>query len=232
VKRFIAGEGRKKPELAGVIIPEPTDFEVVTAHRGLLWLEVSTKGKTAHGSTPELGINAIESMRKLLDELDDFEIKYERHELLGDCTFSVNTINAGEAINVVPDRCSIGVDIRTVPGQRQKDIIKQIEGIFEKLKGQDSNFDAEVKVERQVGSLETDVESGFVKEFCEVVGAKETKAVGFTTDGAFVKDLGAPVVIFGPGEPEVCHKPDEFIEISDLEKGVEYYKSIILRFLA
>jgi acetylornithine deacetylase/succinyl-diaminopimelate desuccinylase-like protein len=82
-----------------------------------------------------------------------------------------------------------------------------------------------------VEALETDCDSNFVKDFCSVVGISETKAVGFTTDGPHLVSLGAPVVIFGPGRPEVCHKPDEYIDICDVEKAAAYYKSIILKFL-
>jgi acetylornithine deacetylase/succinyl-diaminopimelate desuccinylase-like protein len=64
------------------------------------------------------------------------------------------------------------------------------------------------------------------------VGISRTKAVGFTTDGPHFTAFGAPVVIFGPGKPELCHKPDEYIEIGDVERAVEYYKTIILKFLS
>ena len=59
----------------------------------------------------------------------------------------------------------------------------------------------------------------------------ETVAVGFTTDGPQFVPLNAPIIIFGPGKPEICHKPDEFIEINDLEKAVKYYEKTILHFL-
>lgn len=230
-KRFIQNSGGQLDELAGVVVTEPTDFEVVTAHRGMLWLQIATKGKAAHGSTPELGVNAISSMNTVLNALANFKLHSKPHKLLGDCSMSVNTISGGKAINAVPDKCTIEIDIRTVPTQNQKDIVSDFEEILAKLKQGNPKFEAEVSVIREVGALETDVESKFVKEFCSVVGASKTKAVGFTTDGPFLAELGAPVVIFGPGKPEVCHKPNEYIEISDLEKAVEYYKDIILKFL-
>ncbi len=230
-KRFISNFGNKLPEIAGVVIPEPTDFEVVTAHRGMLWLKVSTKGKSAHGSTPELGVNAIASMKTLLDELDNYKIRFKPHKLLGGCSMSVNTIAGGKEINVVPDKCEIKIDIRTLPGQNCQEIISDFEKIFAKLKQKNPQFEASVSVVREVGALETDNSCDFVKEFCSVVGAGGTKAVGFTTDGPHFVGFGAPVVIFGPGKSEVCHKPDEYIEISDLEKAVEHYKNIILKFL-
>jgi succinyl-diaminopimelate desuccinylase len=230
-KRFIRNWGGM-PRLAGVVLPEPTDFEVVTAHRGMLWLKVKTGGKAAHGSTPELGINAIASMKTLLNELDNYKIRFKPHKLLGGCSMSVNTIAGGKEINVVPDECEIKIDIRTLPGQNCQEIISDFEKIFTKLKQKNPQFEAEVSIIREVGALETDSNCGFVKDFCSCLGISETKTVGFTTDGPHFAALGAPVVIFGPGKPEVCHKPDEYIEISDVEKAVEYYKNIIVKFLS
>ncbi len=229
-KRFISDWGGM-PQLAGVVLPEPTDFEVVTAHRGMLWLKVTTKGKATHGSTPELGVNAIASMKTFLNELDNYKIRFKPHKLLGGCSMSVNTIAGGKEINVVPDECEIKIDIRTLPGQNCQEIISDFEKIFAKLKQKNSQFEAEVSIIREVGALETDPSCGFVKDFCSAVGSTETKAVGFTTDGPHLAALGAPVVIFGPGKPEVCHKPNEYIDIADVEKAIEYYKKIILKFL-
>ena len=230
-KRFISGRNAI-PKLAGVVVTEPTDFEVVAAHRGLLWLEISTKGKAAHGSTPELGINAIASMRSLLNELEDYKIPFEPHKLLGQCSMSVNTITGGKAINIVPDRCTAGIDIRTLPTQNHQDIVGDFGKIFAQLKHKDPEFAAEVSVVRDVQALETDCNSNFVRDFCSFVGTSHTKAVGFTTDGRYFASLGAPVVVFGPGKSELCHKPDEYIDVSDVEEAVKYYKNIILKFLS
>jgi succinyl-diaminopimelate desuccinylase len=231
-RRFVGGHGGKLPPLAGVVLPEPTDFEVVTAHRGMFWLEIATTGKTAHGSSPQLGINAIASMNVLLDELEHYRIPHEPHELLGGCSMSVNTIAGGEAINVVPDKCSVGLDIRTLPGQNHTDIIEDFQRIFARLKAANPDFVADVSVIRRLQAMETDPNSDFVKDCCSVLGATETRAVGFTTDGPHFVSWGAPVIIFGPGKPDVCHQPDEYIEITDVEKAVECYKNIILKFLA
>jgi succinyl-diaminopimelate desuccinylase len=219
------------PKLAGVVVTEPTDFKIVTAHRGLLWLEVTTRGKAAHGSSPELGVNAITSMRSVLDEMENYEIQFQPHELLGDCSVSVNTIAGGEAINIIPDKCRIGIDIRTLPGQKHQVIISDFEKILAKLKQNNSEFTAEVRVVRDVGALETEVPCAFVRDFCSVIGVSRTSAAGFTTDGPFFAQLAAPVVIFGPGKPQLAHRVDEYIEIADMEKAVEYYKNIISKFL-
>jgi succinyl-diaminopimelate desuccinylase len=131
----------------------------------------------------------------------------------------------------VPDKCSIEIDIRTLPAQNHQNIIADLEKVFAKLKSENPRFDADVHVVRQVGALETDCNNDFVRNFCSVVRTNETKAVGFTTDGPHFVPLDAPVIIFGPGKPELCHKPDEYIDIGDVEKAVEHYKALILRLL-
>lgn len=229
-KRFVRNRG-ELPEIAGVVLPEPTDFQIITSHRGILWLKIQTFGKAAHSSAPQLGVNAIASMKSVLNELDNFKIRFEPHELLGKCSMSVNTIAAGQAMNVVPDKCDIGIDIRTVPGQNHQDIIDDLQNIFAKLKQNNPQFEAEVSIIRQVGALETDNQCDFVRDFCSVTGINKTTAVGFTTDGPHFASLDLPVVVFGPGKPHLAHKPDEYIDICDVEKGVEYYKNIILKFL-
>jgi succinyl-diaminopimelate desuccinylase len=231
VRRFISDAGWI-PRLTGVIVPEPTDFAVITAHRGLVWLKIVTKGKAAHSSAPELGINAISSMKRVLDSLENYHINAKRHKLLGKSSMSINTILGGKAMNVVPDECSIGIDIRTLPGQSNAEIMDGLKTIIDKLKVEDTKFDADISVVRQSGALETDAGCEFVKNFLDVVGVKESKAVGFTTDGPYLVPLGAPIVIFGPGKCELCHKPDEYIDIADLDKAVEHYKTMIHHFLA
>ncbi len=220
------------PKLQGVLIPEPTNFTIVSAHRGILWLDISTKGKAAHGSTPHLGINAITSMRRFLNELDNYDITAKhKNEMLGTCSMSVNTISGGKTRNAVPDQCTCSIDIRIIPGVDPQDIINDLQNIFAKVKSEHPEFEAQIAVNREAFPLETDRNSSFVKDFCSCLGIEKTVAVGFTTDGPHFTDLGAPILIYGPGKPEMCHKPDEFIEIADLEKGKEAFKKLITHFL-
>jgi succinyl-diaminopimelate desuccinylase len=220
------------PELAGVIIPEPTDLAVVTAHRGLFWLKITTKGKAVHSSMAERGVNAIGSMRRVLDELEHFRIDFEPHPQLGKSTMSVNTISGGEAMNIVPDRCTLGVDVRTLPGQDQEAIRYDFERVLAKLTATVPQFEASLAVERWAGAMETDPECAFVKTFCSAVGVNLTNAIGFTTDAPHLAPLGAPIVICGPGNPKLCHETDEFIEIADLRAGADSFQKVIRTFLA
>jgi len=217
--------------LAGIIVPEPTDFAVVTAHRGLFWLKITTRGKSVHSSMPERGINAIGSMKRVLDELERYQVQAEPHPLLGDCSMSINTIGGGEAMNIVPDRCTLGIDIRTLPGQDHETVRYDFERMLARLKTAVPNFDGELLIDRSVRAMETDAECDFVKTFCSAVEVDLTNAIGFTTDAPHLLPLGAPIVIFGPGKPRMCHQVDEYIEIGDLRTGVEMFKSVIGKFL-
>lgn len=220
------------PRLAGIIVPEPTDFAVITAHRGMLWLHIATKGRAAHSSMPQRGINAIMHMKHLLDALEHYEIGHEPHPLLGKCSTSVNTIAGGEAMNIVPDRCVIGFDIRTLPGQDHDAIRYDIEQLLAELKAQVPHFDGALSVDRSVAALETDTECAFVKDFCAAVDVDMTNAVGFTTDGPHLLPLGAPIVIYGPGKPGMCHQVDERIALDDLHQGVNVFRNVIRTFLS
>lgn len=219
------------PALAGVVIPEPTGFAIVNAHRGLLWLNITTRGKTAHGSAPHLGINAIKAMQTVLNALDDLHIDVKPHAQLGGGSLSVNTIQGGKALNVIPDECTLGIDIRTVPAQDHQAIIERLQAMLTALAQKHPDFQAEISLVRSVQALETTPDSDFVKGVQQAVGIQTLEAVGFTTDGPYLAPLHVPILIFGPGEGAMCHQPNEFIRISDLERAVSDYTAILKAFL-
>jgi succinyl-diaminopimelate desuccinylase len=228
VKKFIKSF-KQKSKFAGIIVPEPTNFDLVYAHRGLLWLQITTKGKCAHSSMPQLGINAIDSMRMFLNKLENFKISGV-NKLLGKTSISVNKISGGSAGNIVPDSCSVQIDIRTIPGQKTSRIVDDINKIIARLSKQNPRFKAELKVLRDSGSLQTDEKCEFVKRSKQILN-KYLTAVPFTTDAPYLTVFKSPIIIFGPGKPQLCHKSGEYIEIKDLKKAVEFYKKIILHFL-
>lgn len=231
VVRFLSDYASSLPKLAGIILPEPTNFDIITGHRGIFWLKVTTYGKTAHGSMPHLGINAITSMAAILERLKTYQPSCHEHPNFGKSSMSINKIEGGKATNVIPDQCSIEIDIRTLPGQDTDGIQSDLRGIFERLKCQNPDFKADIEVIRRAGSIFTDPDCEFVRAVKRSSGINETKLVGYTTDGPYFEKLGAPVIVFGPGQTELAHQPNEYVEIKDLYKAVELYKKVILEFL-
>jgi len=226
-KRFVQQYRQRFAAPLGVIVPEPTAMKALRAHRGLLWLRITAHGRTAHGSMPHLGVNAILKINALLNRLGGAAIPHTPHPLLGGCSLSANRIAGGSGVNIVPDVCRLDIDIRTLPGQSAEMVVGWMQNILNELAAQDSDFKAEISVLRQCDAMETPADEPFLRAVCQTVGQTEAGAVGFTTDAPYFAPLG-PVVIFGPGDPQQCHKPDESIDIDALHRARTIYQRIFL----
>ena len=231
VIRFVESVRDTLGLLAGVILPEPTALEILTAHRGILWIRITLHGKSAHGSMPRLGINAIEKANTLLSDLFQFQVDDPPHPLLGSTSVSINRITGGTATNIVPDKCEIEMDTRTLPDTNFDKTIHAIQALLDDHTQKDADFSAELSVLRRVPAIETDADCDFVKTVCGATGISKTGVVAFTTDGPHFHELSPNIIILGPGRPQMCHKPDEYIETSQLETAVKMYQQIIERLL-
>ncbi len=224
-KRFVRHYRSRFADPVGVLIPEPTDFQVLRAHRGILWLTITAHGRTAHGSMPHLGINAIMKINAVLNRLGGMAIAHTPHPLLGGCTMSVNRIAGGSGTNIVPELCAVEIDIRTLPAQSAEAIVDQFKTMLAELAKQDAQFAAQITVTRRVAAMETPDDNPFTQAVCKLADADHAGAAIFTTDGPYYAPLG-PVLILGPGSPQACHKPDEYIEADALEAGKAMYSRL------
>ena len=111
------------------IVGEPTRLQVVTAHKGTLWLKLETRGRSAHGSSPELGCNAVHAMARVVEVIQTAyaaQLRRRRHPLLGSPSVSVGAIRGGTQANIVPDRCTILLDRRTLPGETEAGVRREL----------------------------------------------------------------------------------------------------------
>lgn len=225
-------------DVQAIVISEPTSNGVGTAERGVLWPVVTTYGKTAHGSTPHLGQNAIMMMAPLLEEFERMEIPFTPHPVLGSFTRSINTINGGVNTNVVPDRCVLTIDMRTVPGQDHAAIRRQIEAVLAEHERRRPGFRASLTVRFDVPAVETKRDDPAVQRFLAAatrgMGREPQHAVvRFATEAAiFVPALNVPTIIFGPGDPALAHQPDEFVEIALMVEATRVFAETVAEFLA
>jgi acetylornithine deacetylase/succinyl-diaminopimelate desuccinylase-like protein len=217
--------GGLKADLA--IVGEPTRLQVVTAHKGDLWLRLQTHGKAAHGAQPELGRNAVHTMARIVDALETgyaAQLRRRRHPLLGSATVNVGTILGGTQPNIVPDNCAISIDRRTLPGETESAIRREI-----------ANFLAQRKLKAHFSSdkvapclpLETNPDLPLVRHFLRSAGQRKPAGVHFFCDAAVLAGGGIPSMVFGPGDIAQAHTSDEWISLASLERG----KEILLRFL-
>jgi len=214
-----------KADLA--IVGEPTRQKVVTAHKGSLWAQLETRGKSAHGSRPELGRNAVHEMARIVDLLETeyaSGLQKRRHHLLGPPTVSVGTIRGGTQPNIVPDQCVILIDRRTVPGESEKSVMGEISSLL-KTRGLGATIN-NGKFEPCL-PMETDANLPLVRQFLDSAGQRKPEGVRYFCDASILSQGGIPSVVFGPGDIAYAHTIDEWIETASLDEAT----TVLLKFL-
>lgn len=207
------------------------------ATKGALWLEFTTVGKTAHGSMPDLGNNAILQMNALISRLANYSFTYCQHPLLNRPSMNIGTIIGGVKTNVVPDSCVLTVDIRTVPGQDYEQIISDLQTIMLDLEQEMTGFKGALKVINNRPAVETPVNNEFVQQGIRAAKKALTLdlipcGVNYYTDASvFAPALGIPFIIFGPGDEKMAHQPDEYVEIEKYLDAIKFYVALILECL-
>lgn len=216
-----------KADLA--IVGEPTSLRVVTAHKGDVWLELGTRGKSAHGARPELGHNAIHDMARIVNLLErDYAAMLRtrrRHPQLGVATVNVGTIRGGTQPNIVPDSCLIAIDRRTLPGETETSVKEEITTLLAREKLH-ATFNACRLA--PCPPMETNASLPLVRQFLRSVGQKKLAGVHYFCDAAVLAEGGIPSVVFGPGDIAQGHTADEWISLRSLERA----KQMLVRFLS
>ena len=219
---------QKGPKANLAIAGEPTNLKVVSAHKGNLWIRLSTQGESAHGSTPQYGRNAINKMSPILDTLTNEYPKLlseRKHPLLGSPTISVGTIRGGSQPNVVPDSCEIDIDRRTIPGETDESVKKEMKNLFKKLKIKSPEFSATRSV--PCPPLDTDPTLPLVQSFLKASNRRRTIGVPYFTDASPISMGGTPALVYGPGNIAQAHSKNEWVNL----KEVELAEKTIFRFL-
>ncbi|MEI8043558.1 MAG: M20 family metallopeptidase [Verrucomicrobiota bacterium] len=209
------------------IVGEPTCLQVVSAHKGTLWMKLETRGKSAHGSWPELGRNAVHEMARVVDLLETTyarELRRRRHPLLGCATVSVGAIRGGTQPNIVPDRCTILIDRRTLPGETEAGVRRELDAVLRR-----KNLAVAYVHDKlpHCPPMETDPRLPLVARFLNSVGQRKAAGVRYFCDASVLGHGGIPSVVFGPGDIAQAHTADEWISLSSLERG----KDLLLQFL-
>ena len=208
-----------KADLA--IVGEATRLQVVTAHKGNLWLKLETHGKAAHGSRPELGRNAVHEMARIVDLLETkyaSSLRKRRHPLLRHATINVGAIAGGVQANIVPDYCSIMIDRRTMPGETDAGVWRELKALLRqnRLQANLVNLKAAPCL-----PMETNASLPLVRQFMRSVGQTKPAGVDYFCDASVLAHGGIPSVVFGPGDIAQAHTADEWISLSSLERGKE-----------
>lgn len=213
------------------VVGEPTDLRVVVAHKGVARTRISTIGRAAHSSRPDEGINAIERMVSVIAALGNLRrgLADRRHPLVGNPTLSIGRIWGGTAVNIVPDRCTVEIDRRVVPGETADSALAEIDAFL-------------AAARREVPDLKYEREAPFVADWpldthpnAPVVRAAQAAArtlalpdaptgVPYGSDASKLQALGGiPSIVLGPGSITQAHTAEEYVPINHLSKVAELY---------
>ena len=211
-----------------VIVAEPTDLNVVVAHKGVMRWCISTRGRAAHSSRPDLGVNAVYAMAKVLNLLEEYAREtvpgLGEHPLVGRPSFSVGVIAGGISVNTVPDRCTIQVDRRILPGENGAQAREHVIEFVRKRLPESIEVEFEPPFLASPG-LSDNKNSALARSLSQVVrehgSSGDCVGVSYGTDAPAYDRIESPTVVFGPGSITQAHTCDEWIAIDELHRATE-----------
>jgi succinyl-diaminopimelate desuccinylase len=216
-------------DAGALLVAEPTTNYPCVAHKGVVWLDALAEGRTAHGSMPHLGDNAIHKLARAIVALEDFAFDAEPHSLLGDPTLNVGTVAGGININSVPDRARAGLDVRTVPGLDADAVAAQLRAA--------AGDEVRIETRLALDPVDTDPDDEWVREVFAVMAPLagergiEPRGLAYFTDAcALVPAYGTPpAIVCGPGDADQAHRTDESCSVSALEAAADGFFEIARR---
>jgi acetylornithine deacetylase len=216
-------ETLRRADADAAIVTEPTEVQLAVAHKGFVWVEVVVTGRSAHGSRPHLGVDAIVKMGAFLNELErlDRSLGEREHPLLGRPSVHASVIEGGVELSSYPAGCTLRLERRTLPGETAETIDREVEELLERCRAADTEFEAShrtllVREPFEIGQ-DHELVAVVADAAAEVLpGRPPIAGVSYWADAAFIAAAGIPTVLFGPGG-EGAHAIEEWVSLSDTE---------------
>lgn len=221
----------------GAIVTEPTELAVAVAHKGFVWAEIEVTGRSAHGSRPHLGVDAIVKAGPILVALGELDARLadREHPLLGRGSVHASIIDGGVELSSYPARCVLGLERRTLPGETVTDVEAELDALLDVCRA----ADPELQAERRTLLVREPFEIDAAHELVELVreaaepgsGPPEVGGVSYWADSAFIAAAGIPTVLYGPGG-EGAHAITEWVSLADTEIVARVLTGVGRRFCA
>ncbi|MGH9815391.1 MAG: ArgE/DapE family deacylase [Candidatus Acidiferrales bacterium] len=224
----------KRVAAEAAVVMEPTDLRLCIAHKGYAWLEVTTRGRAAHGSLPEEGRDAIAHMGRVLAQLEVFDAGLAvstPHPLLGRASVHASLISGGHELSSYPAECRLQVERRTLPGESDAQVECELRSLIASLARADRDFRSEVKLlaSRQPYEIASTapIATAAAAALRQVTGSPEICGMSFWTDTALLAEAGIPGVVFGP-RGRGLHGADEYVELGSAATCAEVLHRLAL----
>ena len=214
------------------IVTEPTRLAVMPAHKGFLWVRAVFRGRAAHGSRPDLGIDAIRHAALYVSALDDYGEQLTSrpaHPLLKHGSVHAGTIQGGSAASVYPDACEVVLERRTMPGERPEEVVQEFQRILDELSEREGDLSASLEQMLERPGTEVPEDSrlvqGLLKAGQEHGIPPAVEGMTAWVDAALLNEIGIPAVCYGPGDIAQAHSADEWVELAQIEKCADVLES-------
>jgi acetylornithine deacetylase len=212
-------------DVNGAIVTEPTELDVCVAHKGFVWLEVKVTGRAAHGSRPELGVDANIHMGRILAHLEWLNRELaERppHRFVGVPSLHAGLLNGGTAASVYAASCQLTLERRTVPGETEQQVVAEVQAIINELAQGDPDFKAELRATLVREPFEAAIDSPIVRHVDRAVTAVTGNepihaGQGPWMDSALLAAAGVDTVVIGPAGAG-AHADEEWVDLDSVEK--------------
>jgi len=218
------------------LIGEPTDFSILRMHSGHLTLKIIATGKGAHSSDPDLGISAIKAMHQVLSGLFSLEEALKNEQSLAEffqrpyVTLNVGTIKGGSAVNIIPDEAFILVGLRPLPNYAIQEIIDRINLIATTV-SQCSGAMIIVTQEDHAPAMITKADTRLEQILLPHARVSNDVAAAFATDAGNLSQAGIECLIFGPGNINIAHQANEYINKNALDQASQKISQILEKYL-
>lgn len=219
-----------KDIITAAVFGEPTSFKVIAEHKGDVRFKLITSGRSAHSSTPQKGDNAIYKMAQVITAVKDFITNLQKdtsHPRLGPESAAITIIQGGQQINVIPDKCQARLDWRTLPGRTPQNCLDQLKAFLQTI----PDNEVDVEMLNTCNPMQTDLDHNLITALLDAsekaAHIRQIDSASMATDASSFTSMKIPTPIFGPGNANKAHTQNEFIEISDLEKGLNAYKTLL-----
>ena len=216
-----------------VVIGEPTELQVVRAHKGMVRYRLEFAGRAAHSGYPHLGRSAIEPAARAIAALADLRRAMEAErpphgDLFPEVPFTalnVGVVQGGTAANVIPDRCEIHLGVRVLPGQTAARIGERIEQAVREAVVEPFAFECV----SESPAMMLDEGAAIHRRLCDAIGQRDSRSVMFATDAGWLQRAGFECVLFGPGDIKVAHRANESLPVAEFHRAGEVLDALIHR---
>jgi len=221
---------QQRMSIAAAVVGEPTGLQIVIAHKGDLCFQIETRGKAAHSSVPHTGDSAISQMVKVLRFIEDQVqpgLARIHHELCGSSTLVVGKISGGTQANIVPEKCTVEIDRRLVPGEDVQQVMDRFtESLSEAMSGQGVTFS--MKELFRESPMSTEPSAPIVTHARHVAQSMSLDStligVPFGCHASTLQHRGGiPCIVFGPGSVAVAHSSTEHVPLVQVERAAQFY---------